>query len=171
VYKGFVLLLFSLLLLTLVGCGSSDRDIAIDQTLRTIGEVTDLFHDLNKDLTSAMNRRKKDDPPELTDKDWKPLIIKAEELKKIAEKAQRLKGYTDSLATKTSPEQKKQLVESYGKQFRDRFADLDKEDRELDAAINEAEKMTAAKDKEFVKSFRKQLKDGKDVFELLTKQR
>jgi len=172
VYKGLVLLIFGLSMLTLVGCGQSERDIRIDQTLKAIAEVRDLFETLKTDLKKAINRRKNETPPELIDEDWNPLIIKAEELKKIAtEKAQPLKGYIDSLGTKTTPEQKKDFAEKYGKQFRDRIADLDSEERALDAVINEAEKMTAAKDKEYVKKFRKQLKDGQDVFELLTKQR
>jgi hypothetical protein len=168
-----VLLIFGLAFLGLVGCGSNPNDEKIRKVLELLGDASSLYKELKNNVKTATDKSKADGKP-IPVSDWKKWTIRAEHLKEIAQYVQAYKGHFDTMRETTTEEQKKQFVASYGSQFREGANDLDREEQGLYAVIEAAEgNSTAVTDetRPAVVAFRKQLKDAKDVFELLTKQR
>src|SRR5207248_866327 len=105
VYKTTIMLVFVVLLAGLTGCGSDEKGKAIAEAIQLIGDVTSTYSAIKTDLTRAIDKHKKEKNM-LSDEDWKPVAIKAEEIKKIAERLQRYKGHFESFREITTAEQK-----------------------------------------------------------------
>ncbi len=169
-YKVCGFLMLCALLAGLTGCGASQRDQEIRHVIELISNVSSTYRTLKDDLNKASDKHEKDKKP-LTEEDWRPLVVKAEDLKKIAQEVQAYKGHLDSFRDSTSDEQKRRFAESYGVDFRDRVLEVDREERAYHVAFNRAYDLSNDLGKEEADKLRKTVKDGKDVFDLLTKQR
>jgi len=168
VYKASVLFLFGLLVVGLVGCGSNPREREIEEVVKLIGETADVYRGLKTEMKAAVDKHSKA-KDKIPAAEWKKWTLKAGVLKDIAHKAQLYKGHLEGFREATPEDQKKKFADAYGGQFVNSVQELDQEERGLYAVLEEAAPL--AESEKAVDDFRKQLKESKELFEMLTKQR
>jgi hypothetical protein len=166
-----VVLIFGLLLIGLVGCGDNPRSKEIGEVISLISDTTETYKTLKNDLKAAVEKYNKTPDRKIPAEDWKKWTVKAEAFKDLAYKAQLYKNHLEAFRDATTDEQKKQFTKAQGEAFRTAVVELDQEERAFNAALEEAVLLTTDAERPAVDAFRRQVKDGKDMFEMLTKQR
>jgi hypothetical protein len=172
-------LLGGLLLSGIVGCGADEQTEIIAATNArlddVIGKLTEISGQLKKavDVSKEKNALIKADDKNLFD-----AIETAKELRKLGERLQRIKEFSDRAKDKTSPEYSKELLESSRRGIQERLVRLEKEEKALREVLAQArERAEDGSDrnriygKQKLADLEKELKSGRDAFELLTKQR
>ena len=160
------------LLFGAVGCGTDDQDQIISSTLNIVTEVTQNLSETKKSLREAITASDKKNQP-IAEKDEYLLraFASAQELSNLGKRLQRLKELSDILKEKTSEEHSKELAARYRKRLQDNVLNLQKEERELDVALAQAEAKADENGKRQLKNVREEIKKGREAFEVLTKQR
>jgi hypothetical protein len=159
-------------LLGVVGCGSDEQEVRVKQTLDTIDEVTNNLSQVRKYTREAITASEKTDGKITeTSQPIARAITSAEELRKLGEKLQRLKELTDRLKDKTSASYSEELTKTFRPRLEEKVLALEKEQRELDVVLAEAERKAGGGGKGIIGKLREKLKEGRDAFEVVTKVR
>jgi hypothetical protein len=155
-----------------VGCGTDPQDEVISSTLNKVTEVTQNLSEIKKSVREAVttNEAKK---RSIGEKDEYLLraYTSAQDLRKLGERVQHLKEVSDILKDKTSAVYSKELAARYRTRLQDNILNLQKEERELDVALAQADANADEGGKRQLKNVREEIKKGREAFEVLTKQR
>jgi hypothetical protein len=157
-------------LLGVVGCASDEQEVRIKQTLATIDEATTNLSQVRKYTREAITASEKTDGKITeTSQPIARAVAAAEELRKLGEQLQRLKELTDRLKDKTSASYREELTRTFRPRLEEKVLAMEKEQRELDVVLYEAEQKAAGGGKGMITKLREKLKEGLDSFQVVTK--
>jgi hypothetical protein len=152
----------------LAGCADDANDQLVARTISTLSSTTSTVEQITKTLNDGVAKAKQENKP----LDKNALIEatkKADDLKKIAGELQRIKADTEVVKDSITTEQKVALAKKHKQNFVQALSDLDAAQRKLDAALKDAEAVTAAEDKPVMEKLREKLTEAQQEFEVLTK--
>ncbi len=158
-------------LLGAAGCGTDEQEVWIKRTLETVDEVTNNLKQVNTLTREAITASEKTEGKILAESQQiARAVAAAEELKKLGDKLQRLKELTDRLKDKTSVSYREELTKTFRPRLDKKVQDMEKEQRELDVTLAEAEARAApGGGKAAVAKLRDKLKEGLEAFQVVTK--
>lgn len=184
----FVLAGTILLLGSMSGCGGDQRDFYIGRIVAILEETRAVFDEVKTELKKTVDDRKKDGKS-ITDANIRDVIGKLEardqtggvvnRLKSLGERLQFVKERLEVLREQTTDEQRKRFADNYKSKLPPALESLDDAQRQLDTVLKEADELIARDPNEDgrhraereIEKLRTTLKEGREPFELLTKQR
>jgi hypothetical protein len=159
-------------LLGVAGCGATEQETLISEALGRLDDLTGKLKEIQKQVKEAVETSdKKGVPITAADENLVKATKTAEDLKKIGERLQRIKEYTDRANDKTPPAYKEELLEKNQGRIRDKVKELQTAEGELRTVLAQAEARADPNGKDQLKLLKDEIKNGHDAFELLTKHR
>jgi hypothetical protein len=171
-----------LLLGGIVGCGADEQTEIIKLTNERLKEVTTKLRETKDLVKKAVDESIKSNQRILgTDKNLNDALVLVQDresgLRRLGERLQRIKEFSERAKEKTSPEYSKELLAKYRNGLQENLVELEKEEKALNEVLKQAEDQAEVSSdplkngKGKVDDLKKELKNGRDAFELLTKQR
>jgi hypothetical protein len=160
--------------MTLVGCSEDPNDAWIAETISTLKGTTSVIEQVSKTVGDALAQAKRDGKPLALEKIAKA-TEESGELKKRAEKLQKIKAEAEYRKDNITKEQRDDYAIKHKGAFQASMVELDSAQKKLDTVLREAEvyasegAMANAESKGALEKLREKLKEGQDEFEVLTK--
>jgi protein subunit release factor A len=146
--------------LSLVGCGSDQREGLVNGTVKKLENAATKVANINKKIEEAVKKTEQGKTP-----DFKEAIVEVESLKQIAKEMQALKTETEALKEKTPEEEQQALREKIRVPLNDSIERLTKAKKELNDTL-------AAVDKDYkdaLKPVREKLAEAEGEFEAIAR--
>ena len=166
--KVFVLILGTLFVCTLVGCGTDPNEKSVANTISCLTSTSDVIKQVTKTLNDGVSEAKKNNKPLAKDKVNKA-TEEAAKLKEWATALQNIKAEIEMRKEGVTKEQKEELAKKHKAAFQQALADLDDAQKKLETALKDADAVADAEGKAALEVLRGKLKEGQDEFEVLTK--
>lgn len=148
----------------LVGCASDPREARINSA---IGYLTRAASDIRQVKENVSEAVKKAENKKLASAPLKEAYTAIESLKNLAKEMQKVKQDIEGLAAATSPDQRDDLAQKFRSKLTLEMAEIDRERRELEKTILEAE----AIDPDAARELRSKLSEAEGNFVMLARQR
>jgi hypothetical protein len=158
-----------------IGCGTDHNEALISQTISTLRDTTRTIEQVKSIVGDAVTSAKKDNKPLPMDQ-LENAKTKVADLKGWAKQLQRYKALADSRKETIPPEKRKEYAALHKDALQSALVDIDKAQKELETALNEADAVanaTADADdragQKKLAELREALKEAQHEFEVLTK--
>lgn len=156
-----------LMILGLVGCGGSEREGLISETLAQLNRATSVLGNIKDGVQTALKKAEEEKrAPNSADFDK---VVKEiiPELKEVGGKMQMLKRQTEALREGVTEEQRKALADRFSKQTQQAYASL----RDEQDALHRVMQRATSASEEAVKDLKKNLAEAQGEFEIIAKLR
>jgi DNA repair exonuclease SbcCD ATPase subunit len=163
-------LLGTLLICTVAGCGDDTNDNIIAGTISILDGTTSQIEQITKTVKDTVDQAKKDSKP-LDIAKIATATQNATELKKKAEALQRFKAEIDVRKDSLTADQREENAKKHKAAFQQKLQNLDTAQKNLDTALREADAVAATNNesKAALEKLRDALKEAQNEFEVLTK--
>ncbi len=163
-----------LLLLVLSGCGTDNREIAVNKAINVMEQATTKIANTRAEVEKAIKKAKEaggDLSTKEARKDLEEAGKSADELEKLAKGLQAVSNEIDGLKDSVSKEEQEDLRKRYQGRLETAIKRLQDEEKGLDTAMRDAESLNPNVNRAALEPLRKKLEKLNGEFQNLTKRR